>query len=203
MIFDAATLGADAFYPLMLQTIVPRPIAWVLSRNAGGTFNVAPFSFFNGVSSEPPLLMISVGRRDDGTQKDTWANIAAREDFVVHVPPVEQVAAVVATSAPLPAGASELDFARLETARVEGETLPRLVGPKAAMFCRKHRIVEMGGEGMGVIFGEVRRLWVDDAAVTIAGGRTKIDPAALDPLARLGGKTYSGLGKVFDVERPR
>ena len=203
MIFDAAALGPARFYPLMLQTIVPRPIAWVLSPNADGTFNVAPFSFFNGVSSEPPLLMISVARRDDGARKDTWTNIAERDEFVVHIPPVSQAAAVVATSASLPAGVSELDVARLETARVDGETLPRIVGPRAALFCRRHRIVEMGEEGVGVIFGEIRRLWVEDAAVTIAGGRTTIDPAALDPLSRLGGKGYAGLGTVFEMERPR
>lgn len=201
MIFDAAALSPNAFYAALIQTLIPRPIAWVLSRNANGTLNLAPFSFFNGVSSEPPVLMISVGRKDDDSRKDTWANIADRSDFVVHIAPAGLAAAVVATSAPLAHGESEIDFAGLTTRPVEGERLPRLEGPKAAYFCERREIIEIGDQAL--ILGNVRRIWVDDAAVRMEGQRMHIDPVALDPLARLGGRAYSSLGKIVEIERPR
>ena len=198
---DSVTSSPGAFYSVLLQTLIPRPIAWVLSRNGNGTFNVAPFSFFNGVSSEPPVLMISVGRKDDDSRKDTWANIAERSDFVVHIAPAGMARAVVETSAPLPNGESEVDLARLVTVPVEGEPLPRIEGPRAAYFCGRREIIEVGEQAL--ILGNIRRIWLDDAAVRREGGRIRVDPLALDPLARLGGQAYSGLGKIFDVERPR
>lgn len=203
MLVDAKKMGFDAFYGLMVQAIIPRPIAWVLSENADHSFNVAPFSFFNGVSSEPPLIMISVGWKDDKTRKDTWVNIDARDAFVVHLPPVESARAVVATSATLPPGRSEIDLAGLKTVAVDGMRLPRLEGPKAAFFCRKHKIIEVGDERQGLILGEIAHLWLDDGVVSVRDGRATVDVKGLDPLARLGGKGYAGLGPVFEIVRPK
>lgn len=202
MIFDAKSLSSDAFYGLMLQAIVPRPIAWILSRNPGGTYNVAPFSFFNGVSSEPPILMVSVGRRDDGSKKDTLVNIEAGGDFVVHVPSVEQATAMVATSKPLPPGESELEDANLLTVDVPGTSLPRIEGPKIALFCRRHKIVEVGTEPMALVLGEVTHIWADDSVVSSLAGRTLLDPKKIDPLARLGLADYAGLGEIRRIKRP-
>ena len=185
----------------MIQTLIPRPVAWVLSENADSTFNVAPLSFFNGVSSEPPVLMISVGWKEDGVRKDTWANIAERAHFVVHIPPVDQAREAVQTSAELRAGESELSYAGVSTIPVEGEVLPRLLGPKAAFFCRRRQILEVGDQAL--ILGDIQRLWVDDTVVQTDGHRIHVDPVALAPLARLGGKQYCGLGTIFELERPK
>ena len=201
MIFDSAALSADAFYAVMIQALIPRPIAWVLSRNGDGTFNVAPFSFFNGVSSEPPVLMISVGWKDDGTRKDTWTNIAERSNFVVHIAPAAMARQVVATSAALPHGESEVDYAGLSTVAVEGEDLPRIEGTRAAFFCSRRQIIEVGDQAL--ILGDVRRIWLDDRAVRVEGKRIHVNPAEIGPLARLGGRAYTGLGTIFEVERPK
>lgn len=203
MIFDAGLLGPDNFYKVMLQAIIPRPIAWVLSKNSNGTFNVAPFSFFNGVASEPPLLMIAVGMKDEQTRKDTWVNAAERPEFVVHIPPAEMAEAMVATSKSLPHDESEIDFAKLETVPVEGESLPRLKGPRVAMFCRTHQIIEVGTERIGLILGEIKKIWADDEIVRIEGTRTLLDPKKIDPVARLGGLGYSLLGDIKNVARPK
>jgi len=202
MLFEQKNYSSGAFYQLMIQSIVPRPIAWVLSRNPNGTFNVAPFSFFNGVASEPPLLMISVGWKDETTQKDTWVNVDERNEFVVHIPPADMAEAMVATSKTLPLGESEIDFAKLETVSVDGQTLPRLSGPRVAMFCRKHKIIELGTERMGMIIGEITAIWADDEAVRMEGRRAHIDARKIDPVARLGGLQYGFLGDIKNIDRP-
>jgi flavin reductase (DIM6/NTAB) family NADH-FMN oxidoreductase RutF len=81
MYVDFKPLSANEVYFSMIQAVVPRPIAWVLSENSNGSHNLAPFSYFNAVCSKPPLIMLSIGVRPDGTLKDTTANIAARRDF--------------------------------------------------------------------------------------------------------------------------
>lgn len=202
MLLKQADYSSDAFYHLMIQSIIPRPIAWVLSENSDGSYNVAPFSFFNGVSSEPPLLMISIGWKDETTRKDTWINIQERSHFVVHIPSVSQAEAMVATSKTLAAGESEVDFAKLATMRMPGYQLPRIAGPKIAMFCEKHTIIEMGTERIGMVIGEIKSIWVDDDAVQIKGQRVHIDSKKIDPLSRLGGLEYGALGQRLHIRRP-
>ncbi len=196
-------LSSSQVYHCMIQMIVPRPIAWVLSDSGDERWNLAPFSYFNGITSTPPMCMLSVGHKPDGTRKDTWVNIDEREEFVVHVSSPEMAADLTRSAAILPHGTSEVEVGGLELASFPGQRLPRVVGPKVAMFCRKHRIVELGEAPQGVIFGEIDAVWLDDAIATQDGSRLRIDAQKLDPLARLGADDYAGLGEVFTVERPR
>jgi flavin reductase (DIM6/NTAB) family NADH-FMN oxidoreductase RutF len=202
MLFEQKDYSPEAFYYLMLQSIIPRPIAWVLSLNSDGSHNVAPFSFFNGIAGEPPLIMIAIAWKDHATRKDTWVNIDERNDFVVHIPPSALAAQMVATSKNLPANESELSLANLQTVSVEGQKLPRLQGPKLAMFCSKHSITEVGTERIGLVMGEIKTIWVDDSAVTFDRKRALFDPVVLDPVSRLGAQHYSLLGKLLDFRRP-
>jgi flavin reductase (DIM6/NTAB) family NADH-FMN oxidoreductase RutF len=195
-------LSPGQIYHLMIQTIVPRPIAWVLSDNGDDSFNLAPFSYFNGICSAPPLCMISVGHKRDGSKKDTWRNIEERDDYVLHIGSTEHAEMISATSASLPHGDSEITANELSTTPLDGSRLPRLVGPRVAFACRKHRILELGDGPQGVIFGEITAAWIDDAVVLEAGDKPRLDPRKLDPLSRLGGNDYGVLGDVRSVERP-
>ena len=201
VIVNSSQVSHEQMYFLMIQAVIPRPIAWVLSDN-GGSFNLAPFSFFNAITSEPPILMISVGWKDDAVRKDTWVNIQERSDFVVHIPSEEHASTVVATSAALSHGDSELTKSNLQTEYVDGFRLPRIVGPRIAFFCQKHKIIEIGSAPQALILGEIKIIWMDDAIVSTNNGRIKVDPAKLNPLARLGGAGYSSLGKTFEIKRP-
>ena len=78
MEIDLDSLSANGVYHTLTRTVIPRPVAWVLSENAGGDYNLAPFSYFNAICSDPPLIMISVGKKPDGSSKDTRVNITAR-----------------------------------------------------------------------------------------------------------------------------
>ena len=209
MNIDLAGLSKGDVYRLMIQAIVPRPIAWVLSdsgTNEGGgpVWNLAPFSYFNGISSEPPTIMLSIGKKADGSKKDTWRNIEEREHFVVHIASPELAPALTASAASLEHGQSEVDAGALETISFEGSRLPRVVGPKIAFACRRHKIVEIGSGPQGVIFGEVQQMWLDDSiCATDSDGRIQVDATRLSPLARLGGNDYAALGETITVARPK
>jgi flavin reductase (DIM6/NTAB) family NADH-FMN oxidoreductase RutF len=146
--------------------------------------------------------MISVGRKPDGSKKDTWVNIEERGDFVVHIPPGPMAKEMVATAATLPHGESEVTRLGLATVAEPGFRLPRLAGPKAAMFCERHQIVEVGDGPQGLILGEIKALFIDDAAGKWRDHRLIIDPKQVDPVARLGGEAYALLGDLLTIARP-
>ncbi len=201
MYVDLDELPKGDVYRLMIQTIVPRPVAWVLSDNGNGSFNLAPFSYFTGVTSDPPLLMLSVGKKRDGARKDTWTNIESREEFVVHIADADLAPQVTATAAGLAWGESELDLVRLDTIPFEGCSLPRLADAKIAFACRRHCIVEVGHVPQGVVFGEIVRAYIADDLATVKNAEIHVDALRLNPLARLGGDDYGVLGEVRTVDR--
>ena len=203
MRIDLDQLSPADVYGLMIRTIVPRPIAWVLSDNGNETYNVAPFSYFNGVTSRPPTLSISIGRKRDKSKKDTWRNIEERGHFVVHIPHRGQAEAVAQTAASLPFGESELPLAALEVVAEDGWQLPRLKSARVAMLCRKHQIVEIGPGPQGLVIGEILSVHLDDAVATASDSSIPtISATDLDPLARLGGDDYCGVSPAFTVARP-
>ena len=202
MIIDLSKLASADVHGLMAQTIIPRPIAWVLSDNGNGTWNFAPFSFFSGVCSDPPLAMISVGRRPYGAKKDTWVNIEERSDFVIHLADTSHGDQVSQSSAGIPHGQSELDLVNMTTQPVQGERLPRVVGPKVAMFCTCHAIHEVGNRPQGLILGEIHRVWLDDDVARTTDDSVQVDAAKLAPLSRLGGIQYADLGQIREIDKP-
>ena len=204
MLINFEELTASQRYFQMIQTIVPRPIAWVLSKNENGTLNLAPFSYFSAVCSDPALIMISVGRKSADEEKDTRVNIERRRHFVVHIPSFDQLEAMNASSETLPAGESEVEKLGLATVERDGFPLPMLADCKAALACRLHAVHEMGASRQAVIYGEVTTLYLDEAVIDDAlGERLKVDAMRLDPVARLGANEYGRLVEVVPLKRPK
>jgi flavin reductase (DIM6/NTAB) family NADH-FMN oxidoreductase RutF len=203
MLIDLEKLSPTQVYFTMIQTLIPRPIAWVLSENADGGLNLAPFSYFTAVSSDPPLIMISTGRKPDGGPKDTRVNVEQRSDFVVMIPHRALLEPMNASSMTLPAGESEVAKLGLQTTPFEGSRLSRLADCRVAYACRRFEILEMGNAPQALVFGRVGAIYVDDALVdTDAKGRTKIHADRLDPVCRLGAGEYALLGEVRRLPRP-
>lgn len=206
MLIDFKQIAPAHRYFAMVQTITPRPIAWVLTDNGNQTLNLAPFSFFNGVTSSPPIVSISIGRKGVDEKKDTWKNIEEREYLVIHIPQTAHAQQVSQSAASLPFGASELDGSGLHCEAVVGWPLPRVVGPLVAFLAKKHRIVEVGNGPQGLVLAEIISLYLDDSCVVPGKSdptvRLEIDIYKLDPLARLGGNDYASLGPSFTVPRP-
>ena len=174
------------------------------SENEDAGYNLAPFSYFTAVSSKPPLIMVSVGKKPDGSPKDTSVNIEARRDFVVHIASREMMVQVNDSSASHPAGFSEVEYLGLDLAELEGSRPPRLALCRLAMASDLYEIQEIGEVPQALIFGKVKSIYVDDASgEKDAKGRYKIHADRLDPLARLGTGEYQGFGEVIPLGRPK
>jgi len=109
MHIDMTTLSQVEAYALMTQSIIPRPVAWVLSENSDSSFNLAPFSYFNAIATEPPMVMFSIGLAADGSLKDTRVNIEARKEFIIHIAHREMAEALTQSSATMAVNESEVE----------------------------------------------------------------------------------------------
>jgi flavin reductase (DIM6/NTAB) family NADH-FMN oxidoreductase RutF len=200
MIIDFTQLSSSEIYHTMTQTIIPRPIAWVISDHGNGQLNLAPFSYFSAVSSNPPILSLSVGLKRDGSKKDTWRNIEERSHFVVQIPKVEDVDSVLRSAEPLEHGESEIELCHLELVDFEGSPLPRLKRAPIAFCCEKHSIIPIGNGPQGLILGEIRSMHLDDQAaiLTTDSPIPQVSAEAINPLARLG--STGGFAKVETIK---
>ncbi len=204
MFIDFEGMNPTDAYHTLTQTVIPRPVAWVLSENPQGDYNLAPFSFFTPITSNPPLLMFSVGRKPtDNAFKDTRVNIEERRDFVVHIAHRELAGAMTETSRTLPHGESELANLGLELTELEGSRLPRLKDCHVALACELYDIKEIGAAPQSLVFGRIKGVYVSDDAVHHDDkNRLKIDGAKIDPLGRLGGSEYVTFGDILKIPRP-
>ena len=203
MIVDFKELSKNQIYFTMIQTIIPRPIAWVLSENRNKSLNLAPFSYFSGICSEPPLLMISVGRKRDGSQKDTWRNIAERTHFIVHIPGLSQADYVTGSAAAYDEDISEIEKLGLATEPFPGSPLPRLADAKAAFYCTLDRIISLGDDSQALILGRIHQLYLHDSVAERDDRRLAINPLEINPLARLGGQLFTGITPPFESKPER
>lgn len=202
MDIDFSTLNASQAYFAMTQTIVPRPIAWVLSQNANGSYNLAPFSYFSALCSDPPLIGISIGKKTDGSLKDTRTNILERRYFVIHIAHAEQVECVNASAETLPADISEVETLGLATTPLVNFPLPRLSDCRIAIGCELHSGMQLS-DTFTFMLGLVRQLYIADSIVQDDGnGRFKLDTKALNPLSRLGAGEYASFGEVIQLKSP-
>jgi len=198
MDIDPGDLSPPDRYRLMISAIVPRPIAWVTTRFPEGGVNAAPFSFFNGISSSPPLLMVCVGRRRDGSPKDTLANAKSTGEMVANVVTRGQGETMVETSRAYPSGVSEAEEMGLELVDSAVIDTPRLAVSPVAFECGIERTLDFGGTTM--IVGRVQSVFVDES-VRAEDGTVAFE--RLRPVGRLGGQSYlDPLDGVFEIGRP-
>ena len=203
MIIDFSAIQSLQRYHLLTQTVIPRPIAWVLSQNDNASnYNLAPFSFFNAMCSDPPLLVLSIGKKLDGSIKDTRRNILSGREFVVHIASLFQAEALNASAAALDYGESELEGTQLSLVDLEGCAVPRIAEALVAYHCTLYDVHELGPNQQAIIYAEIHQLYLDDTIVKKENDRLYIDAVALDPLARLGATEFSGISRPFAQKRP-
>lgn len=199
----AAEQSKQDNYKLMIGSIVPRPIALVTSVSADGVANAAPFSYFNIVGVEPPLLMVSSMRKPHGVMKDTAVNVTTTKEFIVHVVSKDIVEQTNTTSLEAPPDVDELEMAGLATIAGEHVQVPRIRDARIAMECRLVQHLPVGMDAGGsptsdVLIGEVIAFHIDDDLY--ADGRIDVD--RLQPISRLAGVTYATIGETFYRARP-
>ena len=201
MELDLRALSAREAYTWMTDLITPRPIAWVSTVDAAGRSNLAPFSFFNGVTSVPPTLLFVPVNLRDGAKKDTVLNLEAVPECVVHIVPHALAEPMNACAARLPHGESEFaafGIAATPSAKVRP---PRVAAAPAAFECRVRQIVPVGEGPMAahIVIADIVWLHVRD---DILGGSGAVDAAKLDAIGRLGGEDYATTQDRFQLARP-
>lgn len=190
-VHDPLELGQTAMYRLLTSLIVPRPIAWVSTLSDTGVRNLAPLSYFNLISTQPPVVHITVSG-----EKDTLHNIRASGEFVINTVTRDLVEAMNLTAAPFPPGEDEFRWAGLEEAASTTVKPPRVAAAVAAMECRLHSSLTIGNGTM--LFGEV--LLIHTSEQLWDGG--EIPAERLPAVGRLSGSAYADTTAVFRLVRP-
>ncbi|MDP7058976.1 MAG: flavin reductase family protein [Candidatus Marinimicrobia bacterium] len=185
----------------MIGSIVPRPIALVSTVSSNGLKNLAPFSYFNGVCSNPPTIMFAPGRRGyDGLTKDTLNNIRETEDFTVSIISEKIGKQMVACATDYPPDVDEFEISGLTPLPSEKVKAPRVAESKVSFECKLNQIVEIGDGSPGagfLIIGTIVIFHVDDDVYRDG----KIDIKTLKPLGRLAGNSYTRISEIFDIVR--
>jgi flavin reductase (DIM6/NTAB) family NADH-FMN oxidoreductase RutF len=201
MEFDFEMLAADDRYKLLTSTIVPRPIAWVTTLSKNGARNAAPFSFFNAMSKDPPLLAVGIMADGDGSMKDTARNILDTGEFVVNLVPRVAAEAMNLTSIDAPPDIDELALAKLETAPSLKVKPERIVISPVSFECRLHTPIELSNQLIAL--GEVVQAHIADAMMLDAA-KLYVDTPAMHLIGRMHGRgLYATTDSIFQMPRPQ
>ena len=200
MLFDFATIPARERYKLLVSTVVPRPIAWIVSQDLDGKLNAAPFSFFNAFAGDPPVVGIGIGSHDRGRPKDTRRNIRDTRQFVVNLVSEEAAEAMNITAIEFEPGVNELDQAGLTTVPSLYVKPPRIAASPVSMECELLQIIELGSES-GLVLGRVLAMHVREDCV-IDPARHYIDTPKLKLIGRMHGSGwYARTSDLFSLDR--
>ena len=200
------TRGDDRFRASIFNSIVaPRPIGWISSMDAQGRTNLAPFAYFNGISSSPPMVMFACNAPPDRKEKDTLANVRSTGEFVTNFVSWDFREAMNITSATVPAEVDEFELAGLARVASTRVKPPRVAGVPVSMECEVERIVDIAPRhederACGVVVGRVLCLHVDDQYFDANG---RFDTMRARPLTRLGGFLYATVGECSEILRPQ
>lgn len=203
MLFDFSKITQHERHKLMISVVVPRPIAWVVSQDEENRLNVAPFSFFNVVSDEPPLIVLGIGNDERGNEpaKDSGRNIRIHKEFVVNLVSRELAAAMVMTGVNFSPSISELERAGLTAVPSALVKPPRIAESPAGLECRLYRTIDLPG-GRMIFLGEVVAIHIDEQAM-LDVSKFYVDTPKLDLIGRMhGAGWYSTTADRFQMRTP-
>ena len=187
----------------MTGSIVPRPIGWISTLDLRGRANLAPFSFFNAVCSNPPtLLFCPLIRSTDGMTKDTLNNVRTTNEFVVNIVTEDTLRAMNASSIEAPSEFNEFEFAGLSLVPSLAVKPPRVMESPIHFECKVREIIEINNEpgGGSIVIGSIVHIHVEDGILL---GQDKIDLMALKPIGRLMGGAFCRVTDLIEMERPK
>lgn len=208
MELSPASLAIPERYKLIIGGIIPRPIAWVSTVSSDGKFNLAPFSFFAGVGSNPMTVLFCPANKPDGSEKDSLRNASSASEggigeFVVNIVPYSLAKPMAMSAEELPHGESEFDLSGVTPSPSRVVKPPRVLESPISYECRTTQIIRTNPgkiAGGNIVIGEVVHVWVAD---NIINERLHIDPAKLDAIGRLGGLEYSTTRERFSMPMGR
>jgi flavin reductase (DIM6/NTAB) family NADH-FMN oxidoreductase RutF len=208
MIVSPSDLSHKDLYSILLNSVGPRPIAWVSTISASGQLNLAPFSFFNVVCVDPPLLAFAPGLRrpkqpedGQGEAKDTLRNIRETGEFVVNIVTYELAEAMNLTSGEYDASVNEFEVARLTPQASQVVRPPRVAESPVSFECRLHQILNFSTAPTSgsLVIGEIVSIHMNDAHLK----EGRLDRNSLDLIGRMGGIQYTRTTQRFEMVRPK
>jgi flavin reductase (DIM6/NTAB) family NADH-FMN oxidoreductase RutF len=200
MLFETNKTDASVLYKLLTGIIIPRPIGWISTIDGNGINNLAPFSYFNMVSSDPPCVMFST-RRDNNKNKDTLNNVLQNGQFVVNLVTLDVVEQMNATSETVDAIVDEFELAKLTPIDSTSVKPKRVKESPIHLECEMihHYFIDNNeGGGAYIVIGKIITIHIDD---TILMENNRINLDVYKPVARLAGSYYSTLGELFSIKR--
>ncbi|SFD20215.1 NADH-FMN oxidoreductase RutF, flavin reductase (DIM6/NTAB) family [Bacillus sp. UNCCL81] len=198
--FSPADLSDRDNYKFLIGGIIPRPIAFVTTESNENVLNGAPFSYFNIVTANPPMISVSV-QRQNGKQKDTARNAIEKKEFVVHIVDESNVEAINKTATALPSTESEIELAGLTPVESVKVSVPGVKESKIRMECILEQAIPLGkdNEACDLLIGKVVYFHIEDEIYE--NGR--IDADGLKAVSRLAGNDYAKVGEMFTIDRPK
>ena len=190
MVVNYADKELTQRYQLMAQTIIPRPIAWIVTQNEQGLLNIAPFSYFMGLSSEPATMIVSIGHKSDGSEKDTLKNLRETKKCTICMVDEAHLEAMHFSSKELAANESEAAAFDIETKEVVEGFPPMVKGVPSAFFCEFYQEIDLKGSKTIPLVVEIKAQFIDDEIISDKE-RITLDYA---PVARVG-KSYALVGE--------
>jgi flavin reductase (DIM6/NTAB) family NADH-FMN oxidoreductase RutF len=199
MLFDFEKMPAQDCYKLVVSSVVPRPIAWVVSQDAAGVVNAAPYSFFNAFSDNPVVVGFGAGPRPEGALKDTAANIRATGQFVVNLVPESAVQGMNVTAVDFPPGVDELAEAGLTTVPSSKVKPPRIAESPVALECETFQLIPAGRHT--IVLGRVVAMHIKDDCI-LDPVKCYVDTPKLGLVGRMHGRGwYARTTDRFEVPR--
>lgn len=198
--FGPEKLSERDNYKFMIGSIIPRPIALITSVSEDEVLNVAPFSYFNIVTSNPPIVSVAFQRKN-GAFKDTARNILANKEAVIHIVDVDNVEEANKTAANLPAAVSELDETNFTLIPSKVVKIPSLKETKIRFEVELYKHVEIENDGdtsADLLLLRIKQYHIEDALYH----EGRIDPEGLAAVSRLAGHDYAEVGRMFTIARP-
>jgi flavin reductase (DIM6/NTAB) family NADH-FMN oxidoreductase RutF len=205
---SASDLSHSELYNILLNSVAPRPIAWVSTVSASGQRNLAPFSFFNAVCVDPPLLAFAPGLRQSknaqtahGEAKDTLRNVRETREFVVNIVTYELREAMNLTSGEYDSSVDEFELAKLTPAPSTIVRSPRVGESPVSFECKLHQILDFSPAptSSSLVIGEIVSVYMNDARLK----EGKLDRNSLDMIGRMGGMQYTRTTQRFEMVRPK
>ena len=190
MIIDYADKQLTQKYQLMAQTIIPRPIAWIVTEDEKGTLNIAPFSYFMGLSSEPATMIVSIGHKSNGEEKDTLKNIREMKKCTICMVDETHLTQMHQSATELAADISEATEFAIQTKKLHPDFPPMVKGVKSAFFCEFYQEVELKGSKTIPLIVEIKAQYIDESIIS---DKEKLS-LDFSPVARVG-KSYAQIGK--------
>jgi flavin reductase (DIM6/NTAB) family NADH-FMN oxidoreductase RutF len=194
-LFNPSQINERHFFQLFSGALIPRPIAWITTQNEEGTINVAPYSFFGGINTRPPMVMVSIGTHEKNL-KHTSANLQRTKECVIHIPSRQHIEAVNKTAHKYDTNVSEAQKAELTLIPSGVINTPSIEGTLVRLECTLNQVIQLPTNQMFVL--DVQALYIDDSAMSDGIPDVK----KLDPISRIGGNFYTLVGDVIQMIHP-